>query len=125
MNGDIFAVRRNIVDGSIDESIAKLILLAKEMNLSEAFEELESVKTTYVLMKQYMLTGYEDSQREKLYGDLKLRVFEISSVILVHVYLAENNSFHYARNMAANNPIQLEDVERKLSWFVQELALVS
>lgn len=125
MNGDIFAIRRNIVDGSIDESIAKLILLAKEMNLGEAFGELESVKATYVLMKQYMLTGYEDSQREKLYGDIKLRVFEISSVILVHVYLAENNSFRYARNMAANNPIQLEDVERKLSWFVQELALNS
>lgn len=90
------------------ESLYKLI---EEKNLISTFEEidtllelgispyisqrLESIKTTYSYMGQYMLQGVEDPQREKLYNDILNSLYEITDLVIDELMIREDNSYIY------------------------------
>lgn len=122
---EILQLRRFVVDGSVDESIAKIREMALKLNANDIVEEIEAVASTYSLMKQYMMKGFEDRQREELFQQLRVKVFESTSKLLANAMLERNTTYRSSKKSLTNTSIDLEQCEQKLIWHSQELAIKS
>ena len=77
-----------------DKSISKAIaLLHQYLSKNECFsqlERIEEIKKEYDLMKEYMLKGYVDQQRNQLYSSLLQRLYVIAMNASIDVFKDKN-----------------------------------
>ena len=123
MIGDILEIRKSLIKGGLDYPINKLLSIAKDMNNGNIIQELNSISSTYLLMKQYMMKSVEDTQRKQLYENLRTRLFEASSEMLFNSIIDNNQTLKAAKSKIESNPITFSEVGNKLAWFSQELAI--
>jgi hypothetical protein len=120
---DILEIRKSMIKGGLDSALNQLLSIAKVMNNGNVVQELNSVSSTYLLMKQYMLKSVEDTQRKQLYENLRVRVFKASSELLYNSHIDNNQTLRAAKNKIEGSPIVFSEVENKFAWFSQELAI--
>ncbi len=111
MNKELIDTRRKINSVSLDSTLQRLIRVAKENYMMQPLQELEALNSTYRYLKQYLLTGYNDSKRESLYHELRQRAYETSSEMLRSSIEEGNRSFLQASDSARKNQLSLEELE--------------
>ncbi len=115
MNKEIIDIRKRINDVSLDTTLQRLLRVAREGYMGKALQELEAVNSTYRYLKQYLLTGYNDSKRESLYHDLKLRVYGTSTEMLRGSLEENNRSFAQASDSARKNQVSIDEIENDIA----------
>ncbi len=96
-------IRENINADSLGSTIQGLAGLAAEQRLPDRRQELETIASNYHFMKQYLLTGYNDSRRDALYHDLKTSAYDIASRMLGNEMTDENRTLRQAKESTAKN----------------------
>ncbi len=125
MKKELTNIRAHAADYSLDQLIGALKALASAYHQEEMLQKLDTISSTYSYMKQYLLAGTVDTQRSALYYELKEKAFGISSEMLHAVLLAENRSLRQARESSIKTPFDYGDIESRLAWFADELAILS
>ncbi len=110
-------IRSRITTDSLDCTLSQLMRLAIDNHFSKEMQELEAITSTYRYLKQYLLTGYNDSKRETLYLELKQGAYEISSRMLEESICEENRSFAGAREIAEKSALSIDETIKDLSSY--------
>lgn len=95
----------------------------RSMNL---FQRLEALEEDYRLMCDYMLRGYQDNDKEEVYGQLLLRGYRIwTDMKLCMAINKGQNAFAEAESNSLDYGCSTEDIREKLENYVQESALLN
>lgn len=125
MTGDMSKLENIAVHGGIDEALGQLRQVASNENCGDVIQELDSIGSTYHLMKQYMMSPAEDAQRGRIYNSLKVRLFEVFSKLLSIVTVRNNSTLRSIKKQRETHPATLEETRKKLEWIAQELVVNS
>ena len=88
-------------------------------------ERLEDIRMDYSRMKDFVLRGFRDHQRETLYRQLLRRLFVVVNDIILQSYLHHKTSYMTAALKCRNMGICNDDIKMRLEGFVQDVAMLS
>ena len=88
-------------------------------------ERLEDIRMDYSRMKDFVLRGFRDHQRETLYRQLLRRLFVVVNDIILQSYLHHKTSYMTAALKCRNMSICNDDIKMRLEGFVQDVAMLS
>ncbi|MFW5514982.1 MAG: hypothetical protein ACOCOT_06285, partial [Prevotella sp.] len=88
-------------------------------------ERLEDIRMDYSRMKDFVLRGFHDHQRETLYRQLLRRLFVVVNDIILQSYLHHKTSYMTAAVKCRNMGICNDDIKMRLEGFVQDVAMLS
>ena len=112
-----------------DKNISKAItLLHQYLSKNECFSQLERVeeiKKEYDLMKEYMLKGYVDQQRNQLYSSLLQRLYVITMNASIDVFKDKNLTPVTKEPSLGEDIFTFEEIEKTLTQFVQDVTMLS
>jgi len=112
-----------------DKNISKAIaLLHQYLSKNECFSQLERVeeiKKEYDLMKEYMLKGYVDQQRNQLYSSLLQRLYVIAMNASIDVFKDKNLTPVTKEPSLGEDIFTFEEIEKMLTQFVQDVTMLS
>ncbi len=100
MKKELIDIRAAITTVSLDHTITRLRRLAMDNHRSDRVQALDEIQSHYRYIKQYLLTGYNDSRREELYRNLQAEVYEESTFMLEAEIRLSNRSFAQAKDEA-------------------------
>ncbi len=120
MNETLFNIRQNINSDSLGSTLRGLSQLAAEWRMTERQQELEALASNYYFMKQYLLTGYNDSRRDALYHELKTGAYEAASRMAESNLADENRALKQAKESAAKSRVSIGGVGEKLAQLAGE-----
>ncbi len=123
MRNELRQIISDIPYGSLGFNLSRVKAVASDNHLGQELQELESISSTYSYMKQYMMTGVDDSHRGMLYKELKCKLYELVKKIIFRNTLQDNLSLKQAMESVRNSPVAWEEMEQKLCWFDSELAI--
>ncbi len=122
MTKNILEIRSTICSDSLGSVLDSLTEYALDNRMNSALAALDSLKSTYRYLKQYLLTGYSDEKREALYRNLKTGAYEISSRMYAGSVTEKNRSLAQLRDEAAKSNIQLGEIEHTLAMYTAKMA---
>lgn len=109
--------------------------LGRALRLSEEFfrsypaqspdSRLQDIRSDYGRMKDFVLRGYDDSERDALYHQLLRRLYHVVSDMRLGVLLRRNATYQSAAARASRVSFTPDSVREGLESFVQETALLS
>ena len=88
-------------------------------------ERLEDIRLDYNRMKDFVLRGYRDNQREMLYRQLLRRLFIVVNDIILQSYLHHKTSYMTAALNCRGIGDSEEEIRARLEGFVQDTAMLS
>lgn len=88
-------------------------------------ERLEDIRLDYNRMKDFVLRGYSDSQREQLYNRLLRRLLTVVGDIALQAYLHHNPTYQAAAAKSRGLGVADDEVRARLEGYVQDIALLS
>ena len=88
-------------------------------------ERLEDIRLDYNRMKDFVLRGYRDNQREMLYRQLLRRLFVVVNDIILQSYLHHKTSYMTAALKCRGIGDSEEEIRARLEGFVQDTAMLS
>ena len=116
------AIRR---DRSLGDALRAMKPLVSQWAVADISDEFEKISGDYQLMKDFMLRGYADSERERLYHSLLLRLIKTTWKLQLHVALHHTPSLMKAYTRAASDFQSVEMLRDRLENYVQEYALLT
>ncbi|MGI6222135.1 MAG: tetratricopeptide repeat protein [Prevotella sp.] len=94
-------------------------------NYLHADERLEDIRLDYKRMKDFVLRGYNDNQREVLYNQLLRRLLTVVNDVVLQVYLHRNTSYMTASVKSRSIGLTDDEIRAHLEGFVQDTAMLS
>ncbi len=88
-------------------------------------ERLEDIRLDYNRMKDFVLRGYSDSQRETLYNRLLRRLLAVVGDIALQAYVHHNPTYQAAAVRGRGLVVSDDEVRARLEGYVQDIALLS
>ncbi len=115
MKEELTEIRNTIISDSLDTTLKALERLARTHHCSDELQALDSVKSTYNYLKQYLLTGYNDEKREQVYRELKANAYEISSRLMEKSLIESNRTLAQAKESVSARLAIIEDIEENFT----------
>lgn len=84
----------------------------------------EEIKRDYKLMLDYMEKGYVDKDREKLYDELRIRLYRLTRDLKMQQLVQQKETFKAAHGRAARVSLEPEDIKRILEEHVTDMAML-
>ncbi|MBP3743933.1 MAG: hypothetical protein J6I34_00750, partial [Prevotella sp.] len=104
-------------------NILKSILPAQGTPLHR--DRLEDIAADYSRMKEFMLRGYADTQREELYMNCLRRTYSLIQDVELHWLCLNRSVFANARQAAAGLNLSHDFIRSVLEGFVSDVAMLS
>ena len=114
-----------IKDKNISKAIAFLHQYLSKNDSFSQLEQVEEIKKEYDLMKEYMLKGYVDEQRNQLYSSLLQRLYVIAMNASIDVFKDKNLTPVTKEPSLGQDIFAFEEIEKALTQFVQEVTMLS
>ena len=92
----------------------------------QAAEQLEHIKNDYLLLTDYWQNGYEDPQRQQVYGQLLKRMYVLATNIYIRYAIRQNTYFAGISNRVRSNRTDWSapGLRRDMEAFVSDVALL-
>ena len=87
------------------------------------FQRLEGLEQDYQLMCDYMLRGYEDDSREKVYVQLLRKTYHLWSDLSLAILLNKDNNVYSAAFHQGCQELTPDEIRSRLEDYVQEIAM--
>lgn len=89
-------------------------------------DELEDISNSYHMMSDYMLRGYQDSQRDSLYRQLSRKLYRFLSNSLLQARIKFDSSLApLLSSRTSNRQLDTEGLRASLESFVSDMALLT
>ena len=119
---DVKEIKSSILhSGDLGEVLAEMRLLAgnqPQLITGELVRRMVDIGSDYELMRDFMLRGYADNQREELYRKLLRKAYRLACDWEMRMYAVQAG--HPA---AGESPLHSDDVKRMLEEYVAELGI--
>jgi len=126
MSQSLEKIRQSIRrDHNLGDALLAMQPLVNQWAVPDISDEFEKISGDYQLMKDFMLRGYTDSEREKLYDSLLLRLIKITWKLQLHIARHRVPSFMKAYDKATAEFQGVDVLHRQLEEYVQEYALLT
>lgn len=115
-----------VLNQQLGKAIAQLENYLYTFTQPQATEQLEQIKADYALMTGYWRRGYEDGQREQLYGQLLRRMYVLTVNVMIR-YSIRNSSYVmgiYNQARTGRQEWSAASLRRDMEAFVSEVALL-
>jgi tetratricopeptide (TPR) repeat protein len=112
-----------------DENVGKALRMLKQfMNEHPHLiveNQIEDIQNDYDLMKDFMLRGFKDPQRDNLYLGMLMKLYRILSDIKLILRTRQMGVIYTAYNKSAHFNLSSTDIRANLEGFVQDVAMSS
>ena len=126
MSQSLEEIRQSIRrDHNLGDALFDMQPLVNQWAVPDISDEFEKISGDYQLMKDFMLRGYTDSERERLYDSLLLRLIKITWKLQLHIARHRVPSFMKAYDKATAEFQGVDVLHRQLEEYVQEYALLT
>ena len=126
MSQSLEEIRQSIRrDHNLGDALLAMQPLVNQWAVPDISDEFEKISGDYQLMKDFMLRGYTDSERERLYNSLLLRLVKITWKLQLHIARHRVPSFMKAYDKATAEFQGVDVLRRQLEEYVQEYALLT
>ncbi len=120
-------IQKALLDGQeLGRAIQKLRVFIHNHPFLRVGSQFEDIVTNYQLMKEYMLKGFKDEQREKLYRNLLCRMVRLVNDIYLRLQIEKGiGTFAQAYNKTDKMNFSFDSITETLEGFVQDIAMLS
>ena len=120
-------IQKALLDGQeLGWAIQKLRVFIHNHPFLRVGSQFEDIVTNYQLMKEYMLKGFKDEQREKLYRNLLCRMVRLVNDIYLRLQIEKGiGTFAQAYNKTDKMNFSFDSITETLEGFVQDIAMLS
>lgn len=125
-NEALETVIRSLTERQLGKALAQLSNYLYTFNHTQATEQLEQLRTDFLLMTDYWQKGFEDPQRSQLYDQLLKRTYSLAMNVLIRYYI-RNSSFAnsaYTRARANREDWTPASLRRDMESFVADVAML-
>ena len=115
-------IQKALLDGQeLGWAIQKLRVFIHNHPFLRVGSQFEDIVTNYQLMKEYMLKGFKDEQREKLYRNLLCRMVRLVNDIYLRLQIEKGiGTFAQAYNKTDKMNFSFDSITETLEGFVQD-----
>lgn len=121
---ELHNIRRDLATlGELDDALQRTRAFLATFSRFPGTAQLDEIENDYVLMRDFMLKGYQDDRRPQLYHGLVCRLFRL----LCDVELAYRrvNDATMASRRQTDSQIDLDETRSRLEAFVSDVAMLS
>ena len=125
-NEALNAIISDVQNRQLGKSIAQLENYLYTFVQPQASSQLEAIKADYQLMSDYWQNGYDDPQREQLYGQLLRRMYVLTMNVNVRHYI-RNSSYVtgvYSQARAGREEWSAAALRRDMESYVSDTAML-
>lgn len=106
------------------------IVIPKLTNLMEHYsitpsDRFNDIKDSYQLMCNYMLKGYKDEHRKDLYEQIRRRLYQYLSDLILYAKLNYSPATPYLALRGNNTSLDIDSLRDSLESFVSDVAMLS
>ncbi len=109
--------------GELDDALRRTRRFVSAFSRFAGAGQLDEIENDYVLMRDFMLKGYQDDRRPQLYHSLLCRLYRFLGDLEL-AYRRVNDASMTSRRLS-EPPVDLDGTRRRLEAFVSDVALLS
>lgn len=122
----IYQLLSQIIDEQyLPYAVKSIEHLLQTKGITKFDTRLDEIKSSYQLMKDYMLRGYQDPMRPQLYDTMLHQLYALVFDLRLHLAITQGGYHGYAELSARQIELSGEEVLQQFARYVQDLAMLS